>query len=236
MTDTAKDNDQRVLEGMIQQVVERLKRTENAIDPAVKSHAERSKLARFAGLFAKTNMVISVALLASVVLNCVLAFFAVHPVREYFASDNGRLFPMVPLSAPYQKPANVIQFAKDTLSRAFTLDFLNWRQQLEDSRGRYTRGGFKSYLDALKQSGVLELVKQRRMNMTVTSGTGVLVSEGVENGVYVWVVEVPIEVKLTGQTSELPAQKFTATVRIERIPTLDSIEGIGTAQLITRPL
>jgi intracellular multiplication protein IcmL len=235
MTDAAKDQDNQVVEGMILEVLSRLKKTSIAVDPAVQHQVHRGKLADFAGISAKMNIIVAAALFLSIILNCVLGWFAVHPVREYFASDNGRLFPMVPLSAPYQKPANVIQFAKDTLSRAFTLDFLNWRQQLEDSRARYTKTGFRSYLDALKSSGVLEIVQKRRMNMTVTAGTGVLVKEGIENGVYVWLVEVPIEVKLTGQTSELPSQKFRATVRIERIPTLDSIEGIGTAQLITRP-
>lgn len=72
--------------------------------------------------------------------------------------------------------------------------------------------------------------------MSITAGTGVLTKEGVENGVYVWYVEMPIEVKLSGQTSELPAQRFLATVRIERVSTLDSIEGIGVGQLVTKPL
>jgi intracellular multiplication protein IcmL len=54
--------------------------------------------------------------------------------------------------------------------------------------------------------------------------------------VYFWTIEIPIQIKLTGQISELPTQRFLATVRVERIDTLDSIEGIGAAQLVTKPL
>ncbi|MNN70219.1 Macrophage killing protein with similarity to conjugation protein [compost metagenome] len=116
------------------------------------------------------------------------------------------------------------------------MDFQNYRQDLEDNRPRYTRPGFKSYIDALQNAGILEIVRQKRMNMSVTAGTGVLVKDGIENGVYFWNIEVPIQIKLTGQISELPTQRFLATVRVERIDTLDSIEGIGAAQLITKPL
>lgn len=225
-----------VVEAVLREVVAKLHRTADAVEPAVRDEQQRRKIALIAASSVKLNYILSVALVILVVLASVLGWFAVHPDRQYFASDNGRIFPMIPLSEPYRKPGDVIQFAKDTLTRSFTMDFQNWRQQLEDTRARYTRPGFKSYIDALQASGVLETVRQRRMNMSITAGTGVLVKDGVENGAHIWQIEVPIEVKLTGQSTELPAQRFMATVRVERIPTLDSIEGIGVGQLVTRPL
>ena len=225
-----------VVEAVLREVVAKLHRTADAVEPAVRDEQQRRKIALIAASSVKLNYILAVALVVLVVLASVLGWFAVHPDRQYFASDNGRIFPMIPLSEPYRKPGDVIQFAKDTLSRSFTMDFQNWRQQLEDTRARYTRPGFKSYIDALQTSGVLETVRQRRMNMSITAGTGVLVKDGVENGAHIWMIEVPIEVKLTGQSTELPAQRFMATVRVERIPTLDSIEGIGVGQLVTRPL
>ncbi len=122
------------------------------------------------------------------------------------------------------------------MNRSFTLDFLNWRQQLEDVRGDYTRDGFKSFIASLQSSGVLETIRTRRMNLSITAGTGVLVKEGIEGGVYVWYVEVPLELKLAGQTTELPPQRFLGSIRIERVPTVDAIGGIGVGQLVTKPL
>lgn len=220
----------------IEEMLLKLHRTENAVEPAVRATKERKHIQSLASASVKLNFIALTALVLSIVGNLYLGWYATHPVREYFASDNGRLFPMIPMSQPYRKTADVIQYAKDTLNRSFTLDFLNFRQQLEDTRASYTKEGFKSFLDSLKASGVLESVRERRMNMSISAGTGVLTKEGIEDGRYVWLVELPIEVKLAGQTLELPPQRFLSTVRVERIPTLDSIEGIGVGQLVTTPL
>lgn len=214
----------------------RLHTTEDAIAPAERVARGRKFLNRLTGSAVKLNFILGTALVISISANAALGWMAAHPVREYFATDNGRLFPLIPMSQPYRKAADVIQYAKDTMNRSFTLDFLNWRQQLEDVRPGYTKNGFKSFIASLKESGALATVRDRRMNMSITAGTGVLTKEGIEDGTYVWYIEVPIEVKLAGQTSELPPQRFLATIRIERISTLDSIEGIGLGQLVTKPL
>lgn len=221
---------------VISEVISQVKQTSDAIEPAERVEKERKKISFIAVSAVKMNYILGTGLLVALCLLCVTTWFAVHPLREYFASDNGRIFPMIPMSQPYRKPGDVIQFAKDTLTRSFTMDFENYRQDLEDNRPRYTRLGFKSYIDALQNAGILELVRQKRMNMSITAGTGVLVRDGIENGVYFWTIEIPIQIKLTGQISELPTQRFLATVRVERIDTLDSIEGIGAAQLVTKPL
>jgi len=219
----------------LKEVAASLKKTANAFDPALKIDQERKQISHLASSFVKATFGLIIALILSLAANGYLAWVATHIDREYFASDNGRIFPLVPLSQPYQKAASVIQYARDTVNQTFTLDFLNWREQLEGVRARYTAPGFKSIVDSLQASGMLGTVRDKRMNMSITAGTGVLTKEGIENGIYIWIVEVPIEIKLAGQTTELPAQKFTAIIRVERIPTLDSIEGIGVAQIVTKP-
>jgi intracellular multiplication protein IcmL len=232
----ASQHDAPELDAMLKQIGGRLHHTNDAVEPAVREIMNRKHLQFIAGGSVKLNFVLVGAVSLLVISNLYLGWHATHPDRQYFAADNGRIFPMIPMSQPYRKPSDVIQFAKDNVTRAFTMDFLNWRQQLEDVRPGYTRAGFKSFLDALKQSGVLDTVKEKRMNMSVSAGTGVLTKEGTENGTYQWIVELPIEVRLEGQTTRLPAQRFLTTVRIERITTLDSIEGIGVGQLVTTPL
>jgi intracellular multiplication protein IcmL len=224
------------IEETLAELTSRLHQTADAVAPAARMENERRRIGFISVSSIKLNYILAVGLSLSLVLNCVLGWFAVHPDRQYFASHNGRIFPLIPMSQPYRKAADVIQYAKDTINRSFTLDFLNWRQQLEDTRQNYTRDGFKSFISSLQTSGVLDTVRNRRMNMSITAGTGVLTKEGVENSIHVWYVEVPIEVKLSGQTLELPSQRFLATVRVERVSTLDSIEGIGVSQLVTKPL
>jgi intracellular multiplication protein IcmL len=213
-----------------------LHQTKDVVEPALRADASRRLMSWLARSSVKLNFILGAVVLLSLGLNGFLGWHAVHPVREYFGVDKGRIFPLIPMSHPYRNTADVIQYVRDTLTKSFTMDFSNWRTDLEDVRGRYTSGGFSSFIEQLKSSSVLESVRTKRMNMSLTAGSGVLVKSGLENGAYVWYVELPIEVKLAGQTSELAPQRFLATVRIERVPTLDSIEGIAIGQLITKPL
>lgn len=205
-------------------------------DAILKTIKDRQKVREFAVVSIKLNFIFAGLLFISLVCNVIFGWFATHPDRQYFASDNGKIIQLVPMKEPYRKAADIIQFARDTMISSFTLDFLNWRASLENSRRNYTQDGFKSFLESLQQSGVLDTVRNRRMNMTISAGTGVLTREGLDNGTYVWYVDVPIEIKLAGQTTELPAQKFLATIRVERVSTLDSLEGVGVGQIITRPM
>lgn len=212
-----------------------LHRTNDAIEPALRLQRQARFLKGIADSSVRLNFVLTALLGLSVILNCGLGWVSTHPDREYFATDNGRLFPLIPLSRPYQKSADVIQFGKETLTRGFTLDFLNWRQQLEDLRPYFTREGFAQFIDNLERMGILDAIKQRRMSMSASVGTAVLVADGVKDGVYHWDLEMPIEIRLEGQTQRLPAQHFTAHVHVVRIPTLDSVRGIGTASVVTDP-
>lgn len=220
---------------LINEIREELKKTEYAVDPAVQMVKEKSRLSRMAISSVKLNFIFAIILLISVSGNIVLGWYAVHHERLYFAADNGRFSPLVPTTEPYRKPAEVIQYTKNCLNRSFSMDFLNWQQQLEDVRECYTTKGFKSYLNSLDKSGFLDTVENKRMNMTITTSTGVLAKEGEIDGVYIWIVEVPIEIRIVGQTKQIPAQKFLAIVRIERVSTADSIGGISVGQVITKP-
>ena len=212
-----------------------LKRTENIFDPAVRTENERRKATSLAGASIKLNFGVMFLLALSISVNGLLGWVALHPDNKYFATEHGRITPLVGLDRPYRTPADVIQTARDTVTKSFTLDFGHWQGELEDVRPRYDRNGFKSFLAALAGSGILEQVKAKRMDVTATTGTGVLAKDGIEDGEFVWYVEMPLELKLNGQTTDMPAQRFKATVRVVRIPTLDNVEGIAVGQLITTP-
>ncbi len=213
----------------------KLARTEDALDPVAREDADRAvRRVQKRGLIG-VAIIVAVSNLVLACVCVVSVWFATHPVREYFASDNGRIFPMIPMSQPYRKASDVIAYAKETIDASFTLDFNNYRGELENVRARYTQMGFKSFIDGLQHSGILATLQQRRMNLTSATGVGVLSGEGEADGAHYWIVRFPLTLKLVGQTTEMPEQRLIATVRVQRIPTLDSIEGIGVAEVITKP-
>lgn len=199
---------------------------------SIQENAIIQKLGRAA---VKLNLILSGVIFLLVIYSAIVTWYAVHPVREYFAADNGRIVKLVPLSEPHQNNQSVIQFVRDSLNESFTLDFLNYKKQLEDVRPYFTDKGFSSFLEQLKKSGILDTVTDKRMNLYISTGTGILKQKGIANGRYYWIVQVPVEIKLTGQTTELPAQRLIASVKVERIDVLDSIIGIAIAQLVTKP-
>lgn len=207
----------------------------DAVDPMIRDQKDRKHLSNLSGSLAKSNMVLTWGLVASVALNGMLGWFAVHPDRQYFAADGTRVIQLVPLSEPYLKPADVIQFARDAINRSLTINFQQYRGQLEDAREDWTRDGFKQFLQELEARGYLDAIKTKRMNMSVTSGTGVIVSDRLIDGIWVRKVELPLEIKLSGQVTEQPAQNFIAVVTVTRIPTLDSLVGVALDNIVIKP-
>lgn len=220
----------------LRQAIAQLIQTADAVSPAVAAAQEQSKLRRWTGGILRSNYLLSASLLVLVITNAAGWFFALNPVREYFAADNGRILPLVPLSSPYRTSPEVIQYVSSTLNQALALDFLNWRANQEAVRGKFSKTGFASYLKALEDSGIMERVRKQRMNLTNSTFTGVITWEGLNQGVYTWIVQVPVELRLVGQNSELPTQRFLATVRVSRTSTLDSTEGIAIEQIVTAPM
>ncbi len=160
-----------------------------------------------------------------------------NPVREYFGIDaNGRIIPLVPLKDAYRKDSDVVNFTRDRITKAFTLSFSNYRSEMEDSRSNFTDKGFQNFLAEMDNAGFLNLIKKKLMNLNGTSGTGVIVRKEIVNGVFTWKLEVPLNIKFSGQTTSLPPQDFIAIVTISRIPTSQSSEGIAISQIVTRPV
>lgn len=160
-----------------------------------------------------------------------------NPVREYFGIDaNGRIIPLVPLKDAYRKDSDVVKFTRDGITEAFTLSFSNYRSEMEESRSKFTDKGFQNFLSEMENAGFLNLIKKKLMNLNGTSGTGVIVRKEVVNGVFTWKLEVPLNLKFSGQTSSLPPQDFIAIVTISRVSTSQSSEGIAISQIVTRPV
>lgn len=233
------DNNQNLIDDNVDLNFEELSQTTNEdnkhFQAVLHSMQENSIVQKLGRAAVKLNLLLSGVIFLLVIYSAFVTWYAVHPVREYFAADNGRIVKLVPLSEPHQNNQSVIQFVRDSLNESFTLDFLNYKKQLENVRSHFTDQGFASFLEQLKKSGILDTVTDRRMNLYISTGTGILKQKGVANGRYYWIIQVPIEIKLTGQTTELPAQKLIASVKVERIDVLDSIIGIAIAQLVTKP-
>lgn len=196
----------------------------------------REMVSKVATGITKTSFILSVALVGSILVNGYLVWKVANLEPRYFAStDDGRIIPLIPLDEPTLSVADVIDFAQKATRRSMTLDFLNFRSQLEDSRQYFTDAGFDSFLGTMSESGILDSIRNGRYNMSASTDTGVLAQQGVLNGRRVYIINFPLTLKLSGQTTDRPDQRFIATVRVERISTAIDAQGVAITSIVTEP-
>jgi intracellular multiplication protein IcmL len=219
----------------LQRAAAKVTKTRDAIDAAARTQRDALEKKSLVRTLIGATVLMGVSNIVLAAIAGIAVWFAMHVQPVYFVSDNGRLFPLVPLKVPYVKQSDVIKFAKETMEASNTLDFTNYRSQMEAVRSRYTKEGFSAYATGMDTNGTLPLIKGKRMNLTSSTGTGVLIGEGEQDGVYQWEVKIPLTLKLVGQNTEMPEQKFYALVRVTRVPTLDNLQGIGVMSVVTKP-
>ena len=176
----------------------------------------------------------SASLFICLLIIAVLGYSVLNPPVKYFATQDGRVIPLTPTDQPAYSDADVTDFGNRVIREAFTLDFVNYRSQMNNLLPRFSDEGFRSYYAALTTSNVLASIKDKKMNMSVMTSPGVVVSKGtLENGVYAWKIQYPVKFKLTGQTTSLPEQSFVLSLLIQRTDPRLKNTGLEVSQLIT---
>lgn len=158
----------------------------------------------------------------------------INQPREYFATEKGRLTRMVPLNEPGWSQSDVIAFGEDTLREAFSLNFVQFRQQMSRVEPRFSGDGYVAYNQALSRSNILSNVRDRRMNLAPGISPGVVRRRGVNpQGHYSWEIQYPVTLQLMGQNTNLPEQRFIFQIMIQRADVSEKNHGLEVAQLIS---
>lgn len=181
-------------------------------------------------------------LAGSLVLNLFLGYAAWHfyhyqaPPKYFATTRDGRLFPLTPLDQPFLSHADVLQWAVGAFVDANDYTFQNYRQALQAAcNEHFTRDGCASYRDALKRTGNLEAIKERRLivNGQVTEAP-IVREHGTRNGRYYWKVQL-IGIVTTESTAQRATQRQAVDLLIERAPTLTHQRGVAITSYIARP-
>ncbi len=159
--------------------------------------------------------------------------------REYFAVDSqtGRIIPLAPLSHPYLSDSALLTWAQQCITDANTYDFVNYQKQFQRNAQCFTAQGWKQFMVALERSGTLATVKtQRLVAQAIASGAAVITRSGPYRGVYRWEIEQPVTVTYQGgQAGRVRlTQRLQVTLRIARIPTYASKQGVGIVQYVAQ--
>ena len=189
------------------------------------NHTEGLKLIILRNAFYRDNYRRAVfALLLVFIINCVLVGLIVdewtHPTPpEYFATTaDGRIIMLHPLSDPVLPDDFVLQWTADAVHKAFSLDYVHWREQLQEASNNFTPDGWKWFLNSLKSTNNLKTLTDLQMvsNATVT-GTPEVQEKEVIDGHFAWKITMPLLVTYTsaGHTINMP---ISVTLIVVRMP------------------
>lgn len=208
-------------------------------DPDAYEHAVQAQHARSLGAeFARSCLKkLGWSLILNVILSIavgVLFYLYVNVPREYFATERGRITPVYGTDRPVWSESDVRQFGAETVSRAFTLDFVHYRDQMTAASADFSEEGFAGFNQSLTTgSNILSLIKDKRMNLTNTVEPGVITRRGVIGGRYTWEFQYPVTLKLQGQNSSTPPLRYIFTLRIQQADTRLKPRGLEVTQTIT---
>lgn len=183
----------------------------------------------------RNNMILGTALLLSITLNVGGGWALWHQPRDYFATNNGSLIKLAPTNDPTWSQEDVIAFSSETLTMAFNLDFVHYKNQITRLSSRFSDDGYTSYIEALQGSNIINALKVDRMNLTGTVGAGTVVRRGqLADGTWFWTLQFPLRVRLVGQKTSNPELSLILEATIQRVDPRVKTNGMEIRQLITR--
>ena len=182
------------------------------------------RLALVLGVAALTGMVIIAALVWS------------RPAPRYFAtSPDLRVAPLVPLDKPVLTQQGLLNWTTEVITDAISLDFLKWREKLTEVREHFDTAAYKSFLASLNSSGVLEMIREKRLSVSaVVTQAPVIVSSGLVGGVATWKIEFPLVVSYESSNGVESTQRLLATVLVGRASTIDTPRGVLVQQVVLK--
>lgn len=158
-----------------------------------------------------------------------------RPQDRFFATTaDGRLIRMVALNEPNMNDAALVSWAARAGSDVMTFGFHDYQRRLQEASAYFTRRGWQSFTEALDRSRVMEGVQSAQRVVTAAPKSApVITQQGLVDGIYRWVVELPLIVTYQSGTAT-QSETLTVTLVIVRVSTLDSPSGVGIQQWVAR--
>lgn len=200
------------------------------VDPLTYVHATINEMTidrdKYRGYF--NWLLISNVIQGVVIIFLTTAIVMFRPATYFSTTPTGQITPIVPLEKPTVTSAAVQRFAVTTISEALSLNFRQWRTQLGHVETSFTTPGYKNFLEQLEKTNWIKTIEGGYFTATaIEISRPVLVSQGIgQNGVYGYVVEVPMTLILENQ-SERRKQEIKARIVVVRVPTSERTDGIA---------
>lgn len=178
---------------------------------------------------------VAMAATSAVAMSAAWWSFTQTPETKYFLSrEDGGLVPIVPVDQPYLNDTEVINFAVEGITKAMTMSYVTYKQDLSEASEYFERpDGWNNYLKELETTGTLAQILERRLISSVVANGALITRSELVNGRYIRVVQIPI--KITYQTnSQVATEDRLAEVEIARLPTWQTSRAMGITRVLIK--
>ncbi len=205
-----------------------------------RSGAAESPLARYETyqkafrFSAIANVIMGIATVTSIAM--AWGAYSSQPEPRYFATrEDGGIIPLVAVSSPFLNNGQVTNFAVEAVTRALTMDFKNWREDLAQASEYFQRPeGWNNFLTAIDESGTLDFVRNKRLISNAVANGATIIDDGVDaRGRYSWTVQIPLKVTFES-ANERSVEDMMAEVIVSRLPTWESSKAVGITRITMR--
>ena len=159
-----------------------------------------------------------------------------QPTPKYYAATPDlRLAPLVPLDRPVLTQQGLLNWVSETITNSMSLDFLEWRKKLDNMRDNFDDAAYKSFLDSLHGSGILDMIRERRLSASaIVTKAPVIIASGIVSGIATWRIEFPIIVSYESSHGVESTQHLLATVLVRRASTAKTPRGVVIQQVVLK--
>lgn len=185
------------------------------------------------------RMIVIMMAMVFVTLTAVgMSFWAIttKPEPLYFAArEDGGILPIVAVREPFLNNNQVTNFATEAITRAMTINFANWRQDLADASSYFTKpAGWEAFVKSIKDSGMMEYIVTKRLIATTVANGAVILESGVnDEGTFYWIVQVPLTTTYES-SSDTQTERLLADLEVVRVPTWEISQGVAIRRVTIR--
>lgn len=182
------------------------------------------------------KLAVGLVLVLIVCIAVVALLILKQPTPRYFAATPDlRLAPLIPLDKPVLSQQGLLNWVTETISNAVSLDFLEWREKLSNTRENFEEAAYKSFLASLQSSGILDMIKEKRLSVSaVVTRAPVITASGLVGGKATWKIEFPLIVSYESSQGVESTQRLMATVLVARTSTVLTPRGVVIQQVVLK--
>jgi intracellular multiplication protein IcmL len=187
---------------------------------------------------------VAAALLGLLVFSLICAAVLLNKPARYtyvMTTSSGEILPMVPLHLPNKDDEFVLKWTVDAVTRLYSFDFANYRQQLQTAKEKLTAIGGKEFERSLDKSGNLRAVLGNRYVMTaVPTGPARITKKDIHQSLnrYAWKVEFPMLITYRSSARSRDGKPVVANqdlkmaVTVFRQPENLQVDGLGIRSMV----